>query len=110
MDNHFSNKNYNSNNREWIMNRDRLVRAIKELGFPEELGEQIAKQLGSPKAMERMLAYLYNVKPGSVELVVDEMLAICSDVSRWREKKIAEEANMKYNELLYFGLETGEDD
>ena len=97
-------------NREWIMNRDRLIQAIISLGFPEELGEQIAKQLGSPKVMQRMLAYLYNVKPGSVELVVDEMLAICSDVARWREKKISEEANMKYNELLYFGLETEEED
>ena len=65
----------------------------------------MAKQLGSPKAMERMLSYLYNVKPESVELVVDEMLAICSDIESWRDKKASEEANARFNEVLNFGLE-----
>ena len=35
---------------EWLESRDSLVRTIKRLGFPEELGLEIAKQLGSPKA------------------------------------------------------------
>lgn len=96
------------NQREWVRKCNELVDAIKKLGFPTELGEQIAKQLGSPKAMDRMLAYLYNVKPRSVELVVDEMLAICSDINAWRDKKAAEEANAKYNEMLYYGLGTEE--
>lgn len=94
--------------REWAMARDRLVTAIKHLGFPEVLGEQIAGQLGSPKAMERMLAYLNYVKPRSEELIVDEMLAICSDIDAWKAKKAAEEANARYNEILYYGL--GNDD
>ena len=51
------------------------------------------------------MGYLYNVKPQSAELIVDEMLAICSDIDRWREKKANEEANIRYNELLYYGLE-----
>ncbi len=93
---------------EWVESRDRLVSAIAALGFPEELGTEIAKQLGSPKAMDRMRAYLYNVKPRSAELVVDEMLAICSDIDNWRRKKEAEEANAGYNELLYYGLDNGE--
>ena len=96
--------NMTDTQKEWIMTKDQLVRAIKQLGFPVELGEQIAKQLGSPKAMNRMLSYLYNVKPDSAELIVDEMLAICSDIDRWRDKKMAEEANARYNEILYFGL------
>ena len=54
--------------------------------------------------MDRMLAYLYNVKPKSSELIVDEMLAICSDVDRWKDKKAAEEANARYNEILNYGL------
>ena len=91
---------------EWARKRDELVSAIKKLGFPKELGEQIAKQLGSPKAMDRMLAYLYNVKPRTAELVVDEMLAICSDIDTWHNKKVAEEANARYNEMLFFGLDT----
>ncbi len=89
---------------EWSRSRDELVRAVKELGFPAELGDQIAKQLGSPKAMHRMREYLYNVRPKSAELVVDEMLAICSDVERWKEKKASEVANAAYNDIINYGL------
>ena len=52
-----------------------------------------------------MLAYLYNVKPRTAELIVDEMLAICSDIDTWHNKKAAEEANARYNELLYYGID-----
>ena len=95
---------------EWSKKRDELVAEIKKLGFPKELGEQIAKQLGSPKAMDRMLAYLYNVKPRTAELVVDEMLAICSDIYTWHNKKAAEEANARYNEILYYGFGSEDQD
>ena len=98
------------NQMEWSRKRDELVSAVKQLGFPKELGEQIAKQLGSPKAMDRMLAYLYNVKPRTAELIVDEMLAICSDIDAWHNKKAAEEANVKYNQMLYYGLGTDDTD
>ena len=94
-----------SNQRLWARTRDELVREIENLGFPAELGEAIARHLGSPKAMERMIAYLRYVRPQSEELIVDEMLAIRSEVDAWREKKASEEANAKYNEMLYYGLE-----
>ena len=51
-----------------------------------------------------MIAYLHYVKPRKAELVVDEALAICSDIEAWREKKEVEAANAKYNELLYYGI------
>ena len=92
--------------REWAYAKDKLIRSIKELGFPEELGLNIAKTLGSPKAMERMNAYLYNVQPRKVELVVDEMLAIKSDIDAWHAKKASEAANARYNEILNYGLES----
>ena len=98
------------NQREWIRARDELVREIRNLGFPEELGQQIAKQLGSPKAMSRMMGYLVNVRPRSAELIVDEMLAICSEIDAWRDKKASEEANARYNEMLYYGLGTEEEE
>ncbi len=91
--------------REWVRAKDELVQAIRSLGFPDELGEQIAKMLGSPKAMQRMMTYLYNVKPNTAELIVDEALAICSDIERWREKKASEAANATYNEMLNYGWE-----
>ena len=91
--------------KEWARSREELIEAVSSLGFPQELGVQIAKMLGSPKAMQRMIGYLYNEKPNSAELLVDEALAICSDIDRWREKKASEEANAKYNDLLLYGFE-----
>ena len=91
---------------EWVRTRDRLLQTMARLGFREELGLVIAKNLGSPKAMERMISYLINVKPKTEELVVDEMLAICSEIAAWKEKKASEEANARYNEMLYYGLDT----
>ena len=90
--------------REWAIAKDELLRELKGLGFPEELGDAIAKQLGSPKAIRRMTTYLYNVRPKSVELVVDEMLAIRSEIDAWKEKKASEKANAKYNYILNYGL------
>ena len=89
----------------WLIAKNRMMDALTKLGFPEALGDQIVKNLGSPKAMDRMTCYLNNVKPKKAELVVDEMLAICSDIARWRDKKESERANAVYNEVLYFGLE-----
>ena len=44
-------------------------------------------------------------QPTNVNMAVDEMLAICSEIEAWREKKTSIESNIKYNELLYFGLD-----
>ena len=90
---------------EWGSAKNELVRAVENLGFPAALGEAVAKHLGSPKAMERMTAYLRYVRPRSEELIVDEMLAIRSEIDAWRDKKASEEANARYNEILYYGLD-----
>lgn len=92
-------------NGDWVRAKDKLVRAIKGLGFREDPGEAVARNLGSPKAMERMTAYLCNVRPQKEELIVDEMLAICSEIADWREKKAAREANAGYNEILNYGFD-----
>ena len=88
----------------WEYSRNNLMNGVRGLGFPEELGEAIVKNLGSPKAMDRMRAYLENVKPKSVELVVDEMLAIRAEIESWKAKKESIEANGRYNEILNEGL------
>ena len=80
------------------------MQSVERLGCPAELGEAIAKHLGSPKSMERMISYLDYVKPRSAELIVDEMLAIRSEIDAWKDKKASEEANARYNEMLYYGL------
>ena len=90
----------------WSRTRDELAAALAELGYPAELGNIIAEHIGSPKGMERMISYLRYVRPEKVELIVDEMLAIKSDIDRWREKKECEQANIAYNNVLNHGLDT----
>ena len=90
--------------KQWARSCDELVQVIRSLGFPDELGVQIAKMLGSPKAMQRMIGYLSYEKPRSAELIVDEALAICSEIDAWKEKKASQEANARYNEVLNYGF------
>ena len=56
-----------------------------------------------------MTAYLNCEKPKTVEIVVDEMLAIRSEIDAWREKKAAEQANEAYNQMLNNGLRMEDD-
>lgn len=92
----------------WSRTYERLISSLTSLGYPAELGDIIAEHIGSPKGIERMISYLNYVKPDKVELIVDEMLAIKSEVDRWREKKEFESANSAYNMVLNNGLDTGE--
>ena len=93
-----------SDKREWMQSRDALVNAITSLGYPAEFGKEIAKNLGSPKAMYRMTVYLREVQPDTLELIVDEMIAIMEEIAAWRQKREAEEANARYNDMIYHGL------
>lgn len=88
----------------WARARDDLLSAMERLGFPEELGIEIAKTLGSPKAIDRMTNYLHHAQPDSVEIVVDEMLAIKSEIDAWREKKASEDASAKYYTMMRNGF------
>ncbi len=99
-----------SDQREWSRAKDELLDAVTSLGFPKELGDAMAKNLGIPKAMHRMTTYLYNEKTKTAEIAVDEMIAICSEIAAWKEKKKSEESNARYNEMLYYGLDSVEDD
>ncbi len=94
----------------WVSARDALVGELASLGFPAELGDAIARHLGSPKAIDRMSAYLRYMQPTDVRVVVDEMLAIRAEIDAWREKKAGLEANARCNELLWYGLDGGEED
>ena len=91
----------------WKETYRELVGTIVRMGYPEDFGKVIAKNLGSEKTMRRMTAYFSYAKPRSAEEIADEMLAIMSDRERWIQKKEAEQANAKYNEMLYNGLGDG---
>jgi len=95
-----------STREQWTRSRDALVGAVTGLGFPAELGDAAAKHLGSPKAMDRMTAYLQNVQPDRAEDIVDEMLAIRSEIDAWKEKKASQQASGTINAVLRYGLES----
>ena len=88
------------NQRLWAQARNRLAEAVASLGYPEKFADLLAKQLGSPKAIDRMTSYLYQAQPGSMETIVDEMLAICADIDAWRAKKESRDAQAGYNAWL----------
>ena len=89
-----------TNHTEWNYAKEDLIRAVIALGLPESLAILIAKQLGNPKAIRRMTTYLRQAKPKTAEEVVDEMLAIESEIKAWREKKSNEESSEKYYHML----------
>ena len=86
----------------WAQARDRLVAAVAEAGFSAELAELMARQLKSPKAIDRMAAYIRLAHPRTEEMLVDEMLAICAEIETWRQKKESQEAQARYNSWLYY--------
>ena len=84
----------------WSLARKDLAREVTKLGYPEEFADLLAGELGSPKAIDRMASYLVLVRPGSLELIVDEMLAILSEIEAWREKKENRTAQADYSAWL----------
>ena len=86
----------------WAQARDRLVAAVTGIGFSAELAELMARQLGSPKAIDRMTSYVHQARPRTEEMLVDEMLAICAEIETWREKKESQDAQTRYNARLYY--------
>ena len=84
----------------WSGARDNLARSLANLGYPEELADLLSGELGSPKAINRMASYLNQARPGNLEEIIDEMLAICSEIEAWREKKESREAQEGYSAWL----------
>ena len=84
----------------WADARNRLASAVTSVGFPDELADLLARQLGSPKAIDRMTSYLCQARPGSLETIVDEMVAICDEINAWREKKESQQAQAGYSAWL----------
>ena len=46
----------------------------------------------------------FAMKPQSAEEIVDEMLAIRSEIDAWKQRKQSQEANARINEILNDGL------
>ncbi|MBQ6594294.1 MAG: hypothetical protein IJH78_01350 [Clostridia bacterium] len=86
---------------DWKSARDALAAAVTDLGYTRELAELMARQLGSPRAIMRLTSYVRQERPRSEEMLVDEMLAIHSEVEAWREKKESQEAQARYTARLF---------
>ena len=86
---------------EWAEARDRLRKAVTTLGYPSDLADLLAKELGSPRGIDRLTSYIHHAKPRSLEMIVDEMLAIKGQIDAWRSKKESEEAQAAYNARLF---------
>ena len=86
----------------WAQARDRLISAVTAIGFSTELAELMARQLKSPRAIDRMASYARLARPRTEEMLVDEMLAICAEIETWREKKESQEAQARYSARLFY--------
>ena len=88
------------NRKMWALSRNDLARAVAALGYPEEFAGLLAKQLGSPKAIDRLASYIRQANPDSMEMIIDEMLAIRAEIDAWKEKKENREAQEGYSRWL----------
>lgn len=82
-----------------------LYQMMIDRRYPENLCDLVTRNLNTDYTAARMIGYLshYSYLP-EVE-VVDEMLAILSDRNAIMQKKQAEQAQAKINELYRFGLD-----
>ena len=83
----------------------KLYQMMLDRGYPENLCDLVTRNLNTDYTATRMIGYLshYSYLP-DVE-VVDEMLAILTDRNAIIQKKEAEQAQAKVNELYRFGLD-----
>lgn len=85
--------------------RRNLIDVLVRMGYPAEFGELIAGELGGENSIRRMTGYLLHAHPNDPDEIVDEMLAICSDRDRWREKKENEYYASRYYTMMRGGFE-----
>ncbi len=86
--------------------QNQLIREIRRLGLPVEFALVLAGELKTEKMIRRMVGYLRHMEEASPEEIADEMLAILADRDTWREKKINEYYNARYNRYLNENNET----
>lgn len=88
------------------MNKEQLlINILVKYGYPKEFGEVLIRELRTEKQIDRMIGYLSHGKPSSMEEIADELVSIKEEFHSYRQKKIAEYNNQKYNELLWKGLD-----
>lgn len=84
----------------WRQAYAELLEITGALGLPEEIGKVIAENLHSERSIRRMISYLKNAHPLSMEQIADEMIAIMEDRDAWIRKKQAQESSARYTAWL----------
>ena len=85
--------------------REEVYQALLDKKFPEELCREIAyKYMTTDYTATRMLGYLYRITDPSIEMVVDEMLAILEDRERFRKKHESETAQAAITRFYNEGI------
>ena len=82
-----------------------LYHMMVERGYPENLCDLVTRNLNTDYTAMRMIGYLSHYSHLPEVEVVDEMLAILSDRNAIMQKKEAEKAQAKINEIYRFGLD-----
>lgn len=85
--------------------RQQLIHAVVDLGYPRELGNLLADELGGSWSMTRMTEYLRGTRPQSLELIADELVSIIDMRHAIAEKNETERANAGWNAFLNRGEE-----
>ena len=89
---------------------EKLYELMLNKGYPPEFSALVAEQMRTEYTSERMIAYVSRAGLVPPEDFADEMLAICAERDRLREKHIAEYAQQKLNRLYNEGLADGGED
>lgn len=82
-----------------------LYKIMVNRGYPEPFCDEITKNLNTDWTARRMIGYLSHNQKLKLEDIVDEMLAIISDRNRIMAKKATEEANARWNQIMWEGFE-----
>lgn len=84
---------------------EEVYQALLDKKFPEELCREIAyKYMTTDYTATGMLGYLYRITDPSIEMVVDEMLAILEDRERFRKKHESETAQAAITRFYNEGI------
>ena len=86
--------------------RGSLILAMRREGYPADFAALVAREMNTDYLARRMIGYVNRVGLIPPEEFADEMLAIIEERDRFRDKRRAEEAQMKINEMIEYGLDT----
>ena len=73
--------------------------------YPQTLCDLVSRNLDTDFTASRMIGYLSHYSDIPELEIVDEMLSILSDRDALVQKKVAENAQSKINEIYRFGLD-----